>query len=321
MSGMKINFHKSEVIVMGVSAQEQARVARLLNCNQGKFPFTYLGFTISDHKLSIADVEPLVATVGKRAAPWQGRFMSSAARLILIDACLSSLPLHTMGLFMLADGTHAGFDKHRNRFFWEGQGNKRKYHLVAWKEICKPKDQGVLGVMNTKLMNQALMLKWIWRMFSGENENLLWLKLLRAKYRCTNFFNSNPSGGSPFWHSLHKLKHLFKLGARFTPGPRSEVALWTDLWVGHAPLSARFPRLFDKCSDPLLKVGQARAAGNWNIGFRRSFDPEELEHWSLLVQVLNGARFDADRDRVSWCLEPSGSFSTRSMYKALSAGP
>jgi hypothetical protein len=69
MSGMKINFHKSEVIVMGVSAQEQARVARLLNCNQGKFPFTYLGFTISDHKLSIADVEPLVATVGKRAAP------------------------------------------------------------------------------------------------------------------------------------------------------------------------------------------------------------------------------------------------------------
>jgi hypothetical protein len=72
MSGMKINFHKSEVIVMGVTAQEQARVARLLNCNQRKFPFTYLGFTISDHKLSIADVEPLVATVGKRAAPWQG---------------------------------------------------------------------------------------------------------------------------------------------------------------------------------------------------------------------------------------------------------
>jgi hypothetical protein len=43
--------------------------------------------------------------------------MSSAARLTLIDACLSNLPMHTMGLFLLADGTHAGFDKHRNRFF------------------------------------------------------------------------------------------------------------------------------------------------------------------------------------------------------------
>jgi hypothetical protein len=48
--------------------------------------------------------------------------------------------------------------------FWEGQGNKKKYHLVSWQEICKPKDQGGLGVMNTKLMIQALMIKWIWRM-------------------------------------------------------------------------------------------------------------------------------------------------------------
>jgi hypothetical protein len=75
---------------------------------------------MSDNKLTIADMERLVAAVAKRAAPWQGRFMSSAARLTLVNACLSNMPLHTLGLFLLADGTHAGFDKHRNRFFWEG---------------------------------------------------------------------------------------------------------------------------------------------------------------------------------------------------------
>jgi hypothetical protein len=69
LSGMKINFHKSEVIVMGCDCEEQARVARLLNCKQGRFPFTYLGFTMSDKKLTIADMEPLVAAVAKRAAP------------------------------------------------------------------------------------------------------------------------------------------------------------------------------------------------------------------------------------------------------------
>jgi hypothetical protein len=56
LSGLKINFHKSEVIVMGAAEEEQARVARLLNCKQGKFPFTYLGFTMSDKKLTIADM-------------------------------------------------------------------------------------------------------------------------------------------------------------------------------------------------------------------------------------------------------------------------
>jgi hypothetical protein len=35
LSRMKINFHKSEVIVMGVEPEEQARVAILLNCQQG----------------------------------------------------------------------------------------------------------------------------------------------------------------------------------------------------------------------------------------------------------------------------------------------
>jgi hypothetical protein len=69
LSGMKINFHKSEVIVMGSENEEQARVARLLNCKQGNFPFTYLGFTMSDSKLTMADMEPLVAAVAKKAAP------------------------------------------------------------------------------------------------------------------------------------------------------------------------------------------------------------------------------------------------------------
>jgi hypothetical protein len=53
---LKINFQKSEVIAMGAAEEEQARVARLLNYKQGKFPFTYLGFTMSDKKLTIADM-------------------------------------------------------------------------------------------------------------------------------------------------------------------------------------------------------------------------------------------------------------------------
>jgi hypothetical protein len=33
-----------------------------------------------------------------------------------------------MGLFLLAEGTHAGFDEHLARYFWEGLGDKQKYH-------------------------------------------------------------------------------------------------------------------------------------------------------------------------------------------------
>jgi hypothetical protein len=158
----------------------------------------------------MAEMEPLVNTVALKMEPWQGRFMSSAARLTPINACLSNLPIYSMGLFLFSDGTHEGFDRHRCRFFWEGQGNKRKYHMVAWEDICKPKAQGGLGVMNTKLMNLALMTKWIWRMLTEDDSKLLWLQLLKAKYPVDQFFSSTPVGGSPFWHSLHKLKAVFK---------------------------------------------------------------------------------------------------------------
>ena len=43
MSGMKINYHKSEVIVLGVEKDEQQRIANLFNCKLGSLPITYLG--------------------------------------------------------------------------------------------------------------------------------------------------------------------------------------------------------------------------------------------------------------------------------------
>jgi hypothetical protein len=91
LSGLKINFLKSEIIVMGASPAEQTRVANALNCKEGAFPFTYLGFPMADRALTMSDWEGLIGSVGHRVDPWQGRFMSSAARLTLINSCLSSL--------------------------------------------------------------------------------------------------------------------------------------------------------------------------------------------------------------------------------------
>jgi hypothetical protein len=97
-----------------------------------------LGFSLSDVKLTIANLEQVVDKVGKRVGSWQGRFMFSAVWLVITDACLSNLPLFTMGLFLLAYGAHEDFDKHISKFFWEGQENKHKHHMVSSKHICKP---------------------------------------------------------------------------------------------------------------------------------------------------------------------------------------
>lgn len=51
MSGLKINYHKSEVVTFGYEEEQQLRIANALNCKVGHLPMTYLGFPISDKHL------------------------------------------------------------------------------------------------------------------------------------------------------------------------------------------------------------------------------------------------------------------------------
>lgn len=43
MFGLKINYQKSEIFVMGCDREEQERVANKFNCKLGKLPMMYLG--------------------------------------------------------------------------------------------------------------------------------------------------------------------------------------------------------------------------------------------------------------------------------------
>jgi hypothetical protein len=211
MSGLRINFHKSEVMMMGVEEMEGLRIAHMLNYKQGTFPFIYLGLPVSDRALSEGDWGPLTTKVGKRAEPWMRKLMSSAARLTIINACLSNLPLHAMAICLLGEGIHVTLDKHRSRFFLEANSTKRKYHWVRWSAMCNPKSLGGLGIVDMRLMNICLLVKWIWRLYDGEQG--LWADIIRNKYlRDKDLLLDTHRTGSQLWIAIQKLKHLFKLG-------------------------------------------------------------------------------------------------------------
>lgn len=84
LSGLKINFSKSEVIVTRVKDNEALRVSQLLNCSLGSFPFKYLGLPISLFHLCAKEFKPLVSKVGNRVMPWHGRYNTSAGKFVLL---------------------------------------------------------------------------------------------------------------------------------------------------------------------------------------------------------------------------------------------
>jgi hypothetical protein len=47
-------------------------------------------------------------------------------------------------------------------------------------------------------MNIALLVKWIWRLFTDDSQETLWHRIIRAKYlRAADIFASNAQGGFP----------------------------------------------------------------------------------------------------------------------------
>jgi len=72
-----------------------------------------------------------------------------------------------MGVHVLYEGNYQQLDCLRSRFFWQGTNKKRKYHMVKWEALNRPKDFGVLGFKDVRVMNSCLMCKWIDRLERG----------------------------------------------------------------------------------------------------------------------------------------------------------
>jgi hypothetical protein len=56
------------------------------------------------------------------------------------------------------------------------ESDKKKYWLVKWSVVCRPKDQGGLGVHDLQVKNSALLGKWLFKLLT---EDGVWKTLLK----------------------------------------------------------------------------------------------------------------------------------------------
>jgi hypothetical protein len=95
----------------------------------------------------------------------QGLHLPAGGESILVESSLSSLLMYTMGIYLLTDDVHHKIDSGRARFYWDSR--MKKYHMVKWDELAKPKDHGGLGFTETRLMNMCLLSRWIFKLERG----------------------------------------------------------------------------------------------------------------------------------------------------------
>ena len=178
-SGLKINFHKSEVFCFGNAQEHLGHYTELFGCNAGNFPINYLGIPVHYKKLRNSDWKKVEERLEKRLSSWKGKHLSIGGRLTLINSVLSSLPMYMMSFFSLPKGVLKKLDYFRSRFYWQGDEHKKKYRLAKWNILSMPKDQGGLGIQDLNIKNIALLSKWLYKLLSSDG---LWQQILRNKY-------------------------------------------------------------------------------------------------------------------------------------------
>jgi hypothetical protein len=140
----------------------------------------YLGMPVSHCKITKAQLRYVSDKAKKRLGTWQCDNLSSGGKSTLIESCLSSIPMYTMGVYELYEGNYQLLDSIRSRFFWQGTSKKTKYHMIKWESLNRPKEFGGLGFLDVRVMNKCLLAKWIDKLERGDDS--LCCSLLRKKY-------------------------------------------------------------------------------------------------------------------------------------------
>ncbi|KAE8821568.1 ABC transporter G family member 37 [Hordeum vulgare] len=152
---------------------------------------------------------------------------------MLINSSLSSLLIFMMSFYSLHETLHNEIAKYQSRFYWVGEGDKQKYHMVSWPDICKPRDQGGLGIMSSKRLNITLLTKWLWRIANGDGG--FWLDIIRSKYlQGQPLAFCQHCGGLQFWQSVIHLLPVLCIGSSISIGSGSNTLFWYDQWAGES---------------------------------------------------------------------------------------
>lgn len=148
MTGLRINYDKSSLILLEGEEQFATELANLLGCKVERLPFKYLGIPIKVTRLSKQDVAPVIEKMEKRLAGWKSKILSRGGRLTLINSTLSTIPTYLMSFYKFPKWAIKEMDKIRRNFFWANNQDGKGIHTISWKSICRPLDMGGLGLID-----------------------------------------------------------------------------------------------------------------------------------------------------------------------------
>ncbi|GJR96166.1 RNA-directed DNA polymerase, eukaryota, reverse transcriptase zinc-binding domain protein [Tanacetum coccineum] len=232
LSGLLPNMQKSIVFFGGLSNAEQQNILNNIPFPVGKLPVRYLGVPLITKQISISNCKPLINKV-------------KAKVIYEINKLLKG-------------------------FLWcQGDLTKGKAK-ISWDAICKPKDQGGIGIKNLNVWNE-LKGRSIWEVQCDSKSSVGWKNILSLRDKTRSH-----------------------IGWKIRDG--KSVNVWRDKWCPVSPLSEFIDKrdIYDARLNQNCTMSEIIHEGRWVWPIEWNSDFEELKH--IQIPVLR----DEVEDKAVW---------------------
>ncbi|GJT23299.1 RNA-directed DNA polymerase, eukaryota, reverse transcriptase zinc-binding domain protein [Tanacetum coccineum] len=120
---------------------------------------------------------------------------------------------------------------------WNAGDSAKGKARVAWKVVCRPKEQGGLGIKSLKQWNKVLLIRQFWNILEGKNS--LWAKWVnRVKLKDKSIWEVDVDKGDSWgWKTMLTIRDNIRGHVWYNVGNGRKTSVWYDKWCTDGPLS------------------------------------------------------------------------------------
>ncbi|XP_074306170.1 uncharacterized protein LOC141641407 [Silene latifolia] len=172
-SGLRANISKTEIYFGGVSSAVKALILQHTGFTEGSFPFRYLRIPLNSCRNSTEVYGTLVTKIQNSLLHW-----SKPGRVQILNSVIFGITNFWCASALLPKAILKRIIKICKDFFLHVDEGCRKQVFHSWAAVCRPAQEGGLGVKEILSWNKALLAKWLWLL---ENDTSgIWAQWNRA---------------------------------------------------------------------------------------------------------------------------------------------